>query len=271
MQKVEVILIRQDLAHQEGKQADGSSDFGIDAPAPSRASVVYWRAKRLLDFVLALMLLVVASPFVVLAAVLVKLTSCGPAFYSQTRLGLNRVPFRIYKLRSMYHNCEHRSGPRWATVDDPRITTVGRILRRTHVDELPQLWNVLKGEMSLAGPRPERPELIPALEREIPGYSDRLLVRPGITGLAQLQLPPDTDLASVRRKLACDIYYVRRSSLRLDLGILCGTVCYLVGIQFGLTSRWFRLPCMEEITSACPDVRLAFEANVGRPLASLVQ
>jgi len=194
-----------------------------------------------------------------------------PGLLSQTRLGLHRVPFRIYKLRTMYDNCEHHSGPRWAMIGDPRITTVGRLLRRTHLDELPQLWNVLKGEMSLVGPRPERPELIPTLEREIPGYSDRLHVLPGITGLAQLQLPPDTDLASVRRKLACDLYYLRRFSLRLDLGILCGTVCYLAGVQFGLISRWFRLPCTENIMTACPDLRLVFEAQVARPMASPVQ
>jgi len=268
---MEVILIRQDLAHWAWKHADGSSDSGFASLAASQGIVGYGRVKRLSDFLLALILLVVTSPLVVLAAVLVKLTSRGSALYSQTRLGLNRVPFRIYKLRTMYDNCEHHSGPRWATVGDPRITTIGRLLRRTHVDELPQLWNVLKGEMSLVGPRPERPELIPALEREILGYTNRLLVRPGITGLAQLQLPPDTDLASVRRKLACDIYYVRRSNLWLDLGILCGTFCYLAGIQFGKISRWFRLPCVEEIASASADLGPAFEAHVGRPLASPAQ
>ena len=140
-----------------------------------------------------------AAPFIFVAALLVKLTSRGPAFYSQVRLGLDGRPFYIRKLRTMYHNCERLSGPCWSTANDCRITPVGRFLRRSHIDELPQLWNVLCGEMSLVGPRPERPELIPTLARSIPGYRHRLEVRPGVTGLAQIQLPPDTDLDSVRR------------------------------------------------------------------------
>src|SRR6266404_2021348 len=144
----------------------------------------YWRVKPWLDVLFALFLLVLAAPFILVAALLVKLTSRGPAFYSQVRLGLGGKPFSIRKLRTMYHNCERLSGPCWSSANDSRITPVGRFLRRSHIDELPQLWNVLCGEMSLVGPRPERPELIPTLARSIPGYRHRLEVRPGVTGLA---------------------------------------------------------------------------------------
>jgi lipopolysaccharide/colanic/teichoic acid biosynthesis glycosyltransferase len=176
------------------------------------------------------LLLIVAAPVILLTALVVRLTSRGPAFYSQTRLGLNGRLFKIYKLRTMIHECERKSGPRWATANDPRITVVGRVLRRTHLDELPQLWNVLRGEMSLVGPRPERPEFLPELARSIPRYRERLLVRPGVTGLAQVRLPADTDLESVRRKLAYDLYYVRGLTPWLDLRIMLNTVFNVIGL-----------------------------------------
>ena len=132
----------------------------------------------------------------------------------------------------MIHNCESLTGPRWSMPGDPRITPVGWFLRRTHLDELPQLLNVLRGEMSLIGPRPERPEFVPELERELPGYTQRLAVRPGVTGLAQVQLPPDTDLDSVRRKLAHDLYYIRHVSPWLDLRLLVCTAFYALGVPF---------------------------------------
>src|SRR5205823_10851019 len=158
--------------------------------------------------------------------------SRGPVFYSQTRLGRGGRPFRIYKIRTMVHNCERQSGARWCTSGDPRITPVGRFLRATHLDELPQLWNVLRGDMSLIGPRPERPEIIAALERAIPRYHDRLLVRPGLSGLAQVQLPADTDLHSVRRKLAYDLYYVEQLGAWLDLRLALATALYLLRVPF---------------------------------------
>jgi lipopolysaccharide/colanic/teichoic acid biosynthesis glycosyltransferase len=147
----------------------------------------------------------------------------------------------------MHHNCERISGPRWATAADPRITRVGKLLRKSHIDELPQLWNVILGDMSLVGPRPERPELIPELERQIPGYIERLRGRPGMTGLAQLQLPADTDLDSVRRKLACDLYYLDHCTLRGDLAILLGTACYLVGISIVLICRCLSIPRAQDL------------------------
>src|SRR4051794_35428708 len=130
------------------------------------------------EYVLALILLIATAPLVFLASVLVKLTSRGPVFYSQIRLGKDGRPFSIHKIRTMVQDSEAHSGPRWSTPGDPRITPVGRFLRVTHIDELPQLWNVVRGEMSLVGPRPERPEFIEVLERSLPCYHDRLRVRP---------------------------------------------------------------------------------------------
>ena len=202
----------------------------------------YLPCKSVVSFVLALTLLVLSAPFVLLAALLVKLTSSGPVFYSQTRVGKNGRPYQIYKLRTMHHNCEKGSGPRWSTPGDPRITPLGRILRRTHLDELPQLWNVVRGDMCLIGPRPERPEFIPRLAQALPHYTDRLLVKPGMTGLAQVQLPADTDLESVRRKLAYDLYYVRHVSPWLDLSIAFGTVLYLLGLPTRLMPRLRLVP-----------------------------
>src|SRR5262249_46262461 len=141
----------------------------------------------------------------------------------------------IYKIRSMYQNAESDGGARWCKLGDPRITPVGRVLRKTHIDELPQLWNVLRGEMSLVGPRPERPEFVPQLEQAIPRYRARLRVRTGLTGLAQVQLPPDSDLASVRRKLAYDLYYVERGGLWLDVRLLFCTAFHLLNLPHGLT------------------------------------
>ncbi len=196
---------------------------------------LYPSVKRVLDFVFALLMSIPALPLILLGVALVKLTSRGPAFYSQIRLGLNGLPFHIYKIRSMVVDSE-TNGACWSKPGDPRVTRVGRFLRKTHIDELPQLWNVLRGDMSLVGPRPERPEFVPSLEQAIPHYRERMQVRPGLTGLAQVQLPPDTDLDSVRRKLACDLFYVRHLGLWLDLRLIFVTSFYLLG----RSCRW---PC----------------------------
>jgi lipopolysaccharide/colanic/teichoic acid biosynthesis glycosyltransferase len=219
------------------------------APGPSRAPeplgplrTWYVPCKAVLEFVAALLLFVLTLPVMLAAALLVKLTSRGPALYRQTRLGRHGRPFEILKLRTMTDNCEATSGPRWSTGRDPRVTPLGRFLRKTHLDEFPQLWNVLRGEMSLVGPRPERPEFVPELEQALPLYAGRLLVRPGITGLAQVWLPPDTDLASVRRKLAYDLYYVRHVGPGLDLRLALATGLSLAGVPFSLSCRFLRLP-----------------------------
>jgi lipopolysaccharide/colanic/teichoic acid biosynthesis glycosyltransferase len=202
----------------------------------------YPPVKAAADFALALVLTVVALPVMAVCALAVKLSSRGPAFYSQTRLGLGGRTFTIYKLRTMIHNCESLTGPRWCVPGDPRVTRVGWFLRVSHLDELPQLINVLRGEMSLVGPRPERPEFLPQLERSLPAYRQRLVVRPGVTGLAQVKLPPDTDIDSVRRKLAHDLYYIERLSLWLDLRLLAGTALYAAGVDPQLTGRLIGVP-----------------------------
>jgi lipopolysaccharide/colanic/teichoic acid biosynthesis glycosyltransferase len=199
-------------------------------------------AKHAVEWLLALALLVAAAPFLVLAALAVKLTSRGPAFYSQTRVGRGGQPYTIYKIRTMVHNAECSTGPRWATPQDPRVTSVGRFLRHTHLDELPQLWNVLRGDMNLVGPRPERPEFVTHLEKVIPRYHDRLQIQPGVTGLAQICLPPDTDLDSVRRKLAYDLYYLQHMSPWLDLRLMLLTGCKMFAIPHSLARRLFPLP-----------------------------
>jgi lipopolysaccharide/colanic/teichoic acid biosynthesis glycosyltransferase len=200
------------------------------------------RAKSILDFGLALVLLVLTAPITALAALAVKLTSRGPIFYCQTRTGHGGRPFTIVKLRTMKHNCESVSGACWSSKGDPRITWLGRLLRRTHVDELPQLWNVLRGEMSLVGPRPERPEFVVRLQQLFPDYVRRLVVRPGMSGLAQIQLPADTDVESVRRKLVYDLYYVDRHTLWLDVRIILSTIGKVLHLPFAVSRVLLQLP-----------------------------
>ena len=156
------------------------------------------------------MLLVPGLPVIALLVLLVRLTSRGPGIYKQARVGKDGRKFMMYKIRTMRQDAEAATGPVWTQAHDPRVTLLGKVLRKLHLDELPQLFNVLKGEMSLVGPRPERPEFVRVLAEAIPGYRNRLAVRPGVTGLAQINLPPDTDLASVQRKLVLDCEYIER-------------------------------------------------------------
>jgi lipopolysaccharide/colanic/teichoic acid biosynthesis glycosyltransferase len=180
--------------------------------------------------------------------------------YSQTRLGRRGKPFRIYKIRTMHYDCERLSGPAWSTHGDTRVLPVGRLLRRLHIDELPQLWNILRGDMSLVGPRPERPEFVPQLERLLPCYRQRLSVQPGLTGLAQVHLPPDSDLESVRRKLAFDLYYIRRGNLWLDVRILAATFFRLV-LPNRLPHRVLGFPGQETVDDAYTRLIAAKSAN----------
>lgn len=234
---------------------DGPHSRECLSPRPAICSSSYLVVKYALDFFSAFVLITLAAPVIFLAAALVRLTSRGPAFYSQTRVGRNGRPYAIYKVRTMVHNCESMTGARWSTPGDPRITWIGWFLRRSHVDELPQLWNVLRGEMSLLGPRPERPEFVHQLERVVPHYRDRLLIRPGLSGLAQVQLPPDTDLESVRRKLAYDLYYMQHASLALDLRIMLSTIGYLLGIPVPVLRVLFQVPGGETVERAYEDLQ----------------
>jgi lipopolysaccharide/colanic/teichoic acid biosynthesis glycosyltransferase len=187
-------------------------------------------------------LLVLGLPIMAVTILLVRLTSPGKAIFRQTRVGLGGREYVMYKIRSMRINAE-KDGPTWAKRGDARVTPVGRVIRALHLDEFPQLVNVLRGEMALIGPRPERPEFVANLALQIPGYLDRLLVRPGITGLAQINLPPDEDLESVRRKLAVDLIYIERGSAWLDLRIFACTFLRLLGLQGALVCRLLRLDC----------------------------
>lgn len=216
----------------------------------TRPASLYALLKSTVDFAAATVLMIPCAPLILLSIVLVKLTSRGPAIYAQTRVGLRGRPFRIYKVRTMFHNCENMTGPCWSTEFDPRVTPVGRLLRRTHLDELPQLWNVLRGDMSLVGPRPERPVFVRQLDVAIPRYRSRHAIKPGVTGLAQVQLPPDTDFDSVRRKLVYDLYYVNRVGPLLDLRIVAGTALKLFGFSPEMIRRLVWLPSWERVDAS---------------------
>jgi exopolysaccharide biosynthesis polyprenyl glycosylphosphotransferase len=183
----------------------------------------FFKLKRLTDVVIAGLLLLLLSPVMTLVAIAIKLDSPGSVFYSQERTGLKRKLFKVYKFRSMYQNAEAK-GVQWASQRDPRITRVGRWIRLTRIDELPQLWNVLQGEMSLIGPRPERPNFDAELEQAIPYYNIRYLVAPGISGWAQVMYPYGASIEDAYEKLAYDLYYIKNYSLFLDLEIALRTL-----------------------------------------------
>lgn len=178
----------------------------------------------MLEATLALALLLLVSPLLLLVALAIRLEDGGPILYHQVRIGLHGRPFMILKLRSMRQDAEADGRPRFAARQDDRITRVGRFIRRTRIDELPQLINVMRGEMHLIGPRPERPDFVAELSRELPGYGARHSVKPGITGLAQVQVGYTDDTAGAAAKLRCDLDYVHHRSLLLDLAILGLTV-----------------------------------------------
>ena len=187
--------------------------------------------KRAFDVVLSASLFVVLLPVMAVTMLLVRVTSRGPALYSQSRVGRGGRVFWIYKVRTMYHECEKVTGIQWSVKGDPRVTPLGRVLRALHLDELPQLWNVLRGDMSLVGPRPERPEIVADLQLSVCGYDTRHAVLPGITGFAQIHLPPDSSIRTVWNKLIYDRYYVGRMNLLLDLYCLVCTGLKLFGLK----------------------------------------
>jgi lipopolysaccharide/colanic/teichoic acid biosynthesis glycosyltransferase len=191
--------------------------------------------------VLAVTLLIPGLPIIGLMVVLVRLTSRGPGLHRQTRIGKDGRPFTMYKIRTMWQNVEQATGAVWAHRNDERVTPVGKMLRKLYLDEFPQLFNVLRGEMCLIGPRPERPEFVRVLTREIPGYTNRLAVPPGVTGLAQVNLPPDTDLQSVRHKLALDLEYIKNAGPLLDIRLFLCTCVRLLGLPGNYSMRMFGL------------------------------
>jgi exopolysaccharide biosynthesis polyprenyl glycosylphosphotransferase len=188
-----------------------------------------WEAflKRLMDIVVSIITLVVGLPLWILVAILIKLDSKGPIFYKQERVGKNGKIFTCYKFRSMVVDAE-KSGPQITILNDPRVTRVGYFLRKTHIDEVPQFWNVLKGEMSIVGPRPERPVFIEQFSKIQPLFKRRLVVRPGLTGWNQVNSPNfDASIETINNRLKEDFYYIENMSLKLDLEIILRTI-YLV-------------------------------------------
>ncbi|MGE5437574.1 MAG: sugar transferase [Syntrophothermus sp.] len=182
------------------------------------------RLKRILDVFISLLILIITLPITLLTALAIRLESKGPVFFKQERCGLNGEEFRMLKFRSMRPDAEKMTGPVWSQKNDPRITRVGRFIRKVRIDEIPQMFNVLKGEMSLVGPRPERPFFVEKLSEEIPYYKRRLKVRPGITGWAQVKHKYDESIEDVKVKLRYDLFYIENISLRMDFKILFRTV-----------------------------------------------
>lgn len=205
--------------------------------AISARTLHYLRMRRAIDILVAGGLLVALGPLLAALIAAIRLTSRGGAIYRQQRVGFQGRVFTIYKLRSMRLDAERETGAVWSQPGDPRVTLLGRFLRWSHFDELPQLYNILRGDMALIGPRPERPEIVADLGERIPNYLDRLKVLPGVTGLAQVSLPPDSDLQSVRRKTALDRRYVETVSAALDVHILFCTVMLLFGLQRKVDAR----------------------------------
>jgi lipopolysaccharide/colanic/teichoic acid biosynthesis glycosyltransferase len=214
-----------------------------DAPSRSRSD----RLSRAMNVTIALLALVLVGPVFIVFAALVKLTSPGPIFYSQARVGINRrrgrvdpnsydrrardiggLPFLIYKFRTMYVGSESPNGAVWATMGDPRVTPVGRVMRKFRIDELPQLINVIRGDMNIVGPRPERPSIFSRLCVDIAEYPLRQRTKPGITGWAQINQAYDTNLDDVRSKVRFDLEYLERQGLREDLRIMARTVPVMI-------------------------------------------
>ena len=188
--------------------------------------VLSWRSivKRSLDIFVSIAGMVVAFPVMASIAVAVKITSRGPVFFKQTRVGMRGKIFNMYKFRTMTQDAEAKSGPVWAKANDPRVTPIGAFLRKTHLDELPQFINVLRGEMSLVGPRPERPYFVQEFRKVIPHYDRRLFAKPGITGLAQIKRRYDETIHDVKKKVRYDVLYIRKMCPVLDMMVLAMTV-----------------------------------------------
>lgn len=182
------------------------------------------KLKRVFDILVSLLILVITSPILIITSIAIKLDSKGPIFFKQERMGQNGKVFNILKFRSMINDAEKYTGPVWSQKDDPRVTRVGKIVRKMRIDEIPQMYNVLKGEMSLVGPRPERPYFVEKLSQEIPYYKRRLKVRPGITGWAQVKHKYDESIEDVKVKLRYDLFYIENMSIRMDFKIMLRTI-----------------------------------------------
>jgi len=212
----ETVFGRVNVRELRTEQLVFGSDFFPDSDR------VFWQG--IYSWVLAFIAFVIQIPISLIVAILVKLTSRGPIFYRQVRVGKDGVNFTLYKFRSMYQNAEAKSGATFASKNDPRVTPLGRWLRKLRLDELPQLMNVLRGEMSVVGPRPERPEFVRVFADLIPYYRQRLTVKPGITGWAQINFKYGETLEQTVAKLEYDMYYVKNLTFSLDVYIMFQTI-----------------------------------------------
>jgi len=189
-----------------------------------RFSAGFMAVRRLISVSLALIGLLLILPVIPLVVLAIKLDSRGPVFYKQQRVGRNNIPFYVYKFRTMTQDAEAKTGAVWAGANDPRITRIGKFLRSSRLDEIPQLWCVLRGDMAFVGPRPERPEFVEWLTKEIPYYPVRHVVRPGVTGWAQVRYKYGSTVEDAKEKLQYDLYYIKNISIGLDLMIMFQTV-----------------------------------------------
>ncbi len=220
--------------------SSAAPSMATDEPAdePMVLPTKYFRTKPFVEWVITAMLMLLAIPIMATVAVFILVCDGRPLFYRQVRVGKNGKNFRIWKFRTMRTGAEKDTGPVWSRPNDSRVTRSGRWLRCCHLDELPQFINVLAGDMSLVGPRPERPEFVTTLAEEVPGYLRRTRVRPGITGLAQLKLGYDESIVGIPEKVACDLHYIRTASLVKDLKLLAATLPYIAGqLSFKLRAK----------------------------------
>tara|TARA_Y100000590_G_scaffold464642_1_gene634598 strand:- start:1087 stop:1680 length:594 start_codon:yes stop_codon:yes gene_type:complete len=190
--------------------------------------IVHHLLKRTIDILFSLIALFLLAPMFILLSLLVFFSSPGSVFYRQIRVGKEGSHYKMYKFRTMYQDSEKNTGPIWATMEDERITPIGKILRRFHLDEIPQFFNVLIGDMSIVGPRPERPEIVAHIMKEIPDYLNRTKIKPGITGWAQIHGVYDKNLDDVTLKLKNDYYYIENRSIAFDIKILFLTLMKII-------------------------------------------
>lgn len=204
--------------------------FGMPLVEVSPEPMPLWEktAKRLLDIIVSIIALILSMPFIFVVSIIIKINSSGPAIFRQVRVGKNGKEFTILKFRTMRIDAEVETGPTWAKENDPRVTKVGYWLRKLRIDEIPQFWNVLKGDMSLVGPRPERPHFVNQFAKQIPLYTRRERVRPGITGWAQVKWKYGGSLDTVREKTKYDLFYIENISLKMDAKILINTIITIV-------------------------------------------
>ena len=240
----------------------------IAAGVPAKPK--YFQYKYFLERVIAAILLVPSIPVILFCGLLVRLNSPGPAIYRQQRVGMRGKEFVMLKIRTMAVDAESKSGPRWSTNNDPRINRLGRWLRFLHLDELPQLINVVKGDMTLVGPRPERPDFVNILNEYVDSYTERLVVKPGITGLAQIYLPPDETVDCVRKKICFDRAYIDLASPLLDLQIWFCTFVRVFGFRRGKGPKWIGLDKrFRNVIRKCENMQEDEESSGEFDLASL--